>query len=191
MTLTNSDTQWSGTVPDSSGWTISDGTTNTLDYSSDSSITVTWSPSSSLNGSCNESKIHDNDEKALFHGVKSAFRMSRQYDGSEYGSEHPQRAAAARSGAFAAIAYLQATGTEYDREESFEYLADNVLSDPSLVERLLSFVRGEDTEIVTDVDLESGIDRAWTQIDQKQHHDDGARTMVAIAEAYLGESLWE
>lgn len=189
MALSNSNTQW--TVSDSSDWMGTDVTYNTLDSSSASNINIKWNPPTASGGSCNESNIHDNDEKALFHGVKSAFRMSRQSDGSEYGSEHPQRATAARSGAFAAIAYLQATDTEYDREESFEYLANNVLSDPSLVERLLSFVRDDDLGMVTDVDLEAGIDRAWTQIDQKQHHTDGARTMVAIAEAYLGEPLWD
>lgn len=172
-------------------WNISTGSGSTSSTSNiKDHFKVNYRSTPSSKGTCNESKIHDNDEKALFHGIKSAFRMSRQYDGNEYGSNNPQRAAAARSGAFAAIAYLQATDTEYDREESFEYLADNVLSDPSLVERLLSLVRGDDTEIVTDVDLEDGIDRAWTQIDEKQHHDDGARTMVAIAEAYLADPLW-
>lgn len=154
---------------------------------SGTATTTTSGPS----GPCNESKVHNNDEKAIFHGMKNAFRMSREYDGKEYGSDDPQYEHAAHAAAHTALAYLKANDVEYDREASFDYLDQNVLQDDSgVLDTLLGVFRGEseapaDGGAVTDDELAAGIARAWKQIDKKQHHDDGARTALAIAEAYL------
>lgn len=146
-------------------------------------------------GPCNESKTHDNQEKALFHGMKSAFRMSRQSDG-EYGtSGDPPYEQAAHIAARVAIAYLQTTDTAYDREESFEYLREKIVGDPRTIDRVLDFLGIKEATIdqglASTDDLEAGIAQAWTQIDEKWHHDDGARTALAIAEAYLGEEIYD
>lgn len=156
-------------------------------FSNGSDLNTTFSNSSSITA-CNESLKHDNEQKAIFHGMKSAFRMSRKYDGNEYGSHNPQHETAARIAANVAIAHLDANDVEYDREESMEYLQNEIIG--SITDRIVGLFGIRNVDISRE-DLEDGIERAWKQIDEKEHHDDGARTALAIAEAYLGIEFYE
>lgn len=176
-------------------------TYNTTDYTISSSSTNSASISSSVlnsynsrttnstaGGGCNESKKHDNEEKAIFHGIKSAFRVSREYDGSEYGTPIPCYETAARIAANVAIAYLKTTGQEYTREESHEYIEENYAEDTGSILQFFG-IEKELSERVGEEQLEDAIDQAWHQIDEKENHYDGARTALAAAEAFLGEEL--
>lgn len=142
---------------------------------------------------CNESGKHDNQEKAFYHGLKSAYRMSRQSSG-EYGvSSGPvPYESAARIAANVAMAFFETTDVEYDRDKSMEYLEENIFSETTIKSRLMALLGyGDDPKLVTDEDLSAGIDKAWNQVDDKWNHDDSARTALAIAEAYLGETLYD
>lgn len=146
---------------------------------------------------CNESKMWNNDEKALFHGIKSAFRMSRAYDGSEYGSENPQHPEAALIAAHVAKAYLLATDQDYDRERSFDDLSERHMGGRGVMEsvvELMSSVMADGGSVpargpLTDEELEEAIKRAWEKIDSGSHVG-GARVALAAAEVYLGEHIW-
>lgn len=190
MTANNTSVQYDG-----NGLWVTNSTSSTWSMDSTNSTTCGthrvashFQSRQAASGDCNESKAHDNGEKALFHGLKSAYRMSRQSTG-EYGTNGPPPyEAAARAAANVALAYMQAHDADYDREESFEYLEEKVLTG-GVVDSLLDLFRGE--RVITDSDLSDGIDCAWTQIDDKWHHDDAARTALAISEAYLGEEVHE
>lgn len=166
--------------------------------SSSDSITAEWSMdktvSTNINVSagqirrarpgCNESKKHDNDEKALFHGLKSAFRMSRAYDGKEYGSQSPQHATAAHTALGVALSYIKATDQEITREASYEYIESQFLDPVSNVERKLLDVPLEERMGVDA--FEDAIDYAWMQVDEKENHYDAARNALFAAELFLG-----
>lgn len=177
----------------SSGGTSSDSggnTSHTIRFPADT-VSPPAPGSGSGSGGCNESKVHDHKEKAVFHGMKSAFRMVSR--GSK-GVDNLQPEQAARIAAHAGIAFLRAADEEYDREDSFEYLRQNIVGDPRTIDRVLSLLGIEPSDLTdggaSRSDLEDGIEKAWTQIDSKSHHADGSRTAIAIAEAYLGERLW-
>lgn len=171
-----------------------DNTSGSANFTNSSNWHVQTSGSTTLNVGCNESSRHDNEQKSLFHGIKSAFRMSREFDG-EYGTDDPPFETAARIAANVAIAYFETTDQEYTREESFEYLRENVVSDRNTVDRILAVFGLAETHLdrglATNQDLTAGISKAWKQIDEKENHYDGARTALAIAEAYIGEELYD
>lgn len=174
---------------DTSDYNISSSSTNSTSISS--SVTGNYfrrSRSNSGGGACNESKRHDNEEKAIFHGMKSAFRVSREYDGSEYGTPIPCYETAARIAANVAIAYLKTTGQEYTREESHEYIEENFSRTMGFTERFFGTKKSL-SQLVGEKQLEDAIKQAWEQIDTKENHYDGARTALAAAETFLGEEL--
>lgn len=138
-------------------------------------------------GQCNESSKHDNQEKALFHGLKSAYRMSRSYDGREYGTPgSPPLDQAARIAASVASAFFETADFTYTREESHEYVSDGYMKDPGLISRAQQFFGGSLPEVV---DMEAAIGQAWKQVDDKGNHYDAARTALAAAELHLDEEL--
>ena len=157
------------------------------DGSPSPSISASHNPGSSTAADCNESKAHNNDEKALFHGLKSAYRMSRTSDG-EYGTHgDPPYETAARIAANVAIAYLLASDQPYTREESLEYIEDNYARSVGYVEKYFS-----DPPLdarVGEAELEDALDQAWHQVDEKWNHYDAARTALAAAELFLSGEL--
>lgn len=182
-------------------------TTNNTNSSNLSSNLVFWGTSGTSGtstvfssasggfGGCNESKKFDNEQKALFHGLKSAYRMSRLYDG-EYGVQADESddipwETAARIAANVAIAYLETKDREYDRRESLEYIRDNHVEDlkPAYIERLVFTGRLDDGGGVDEEVLDMMLDHAWTQAHKKRSHYDAARTALAVSEAYLGVPL--
>lgn len=181
------------------GWTIaSNGTGGDSSISNNHSFSTTTSHTihstgissnsgpGSGSGGCNESKAHNNEEKALFHGLKSAYRMSREFDG-EYGTDDPPYETAARIAAEVAIAFLQTTDQAYTREESFEYIEENFARSPGVVESYLS-----DPPLdarVGESEFKAAIGRAWEQIDSKWNHYDSARTALAAADLFLGGEI--
>lgn len=126
----------------------------------------------SRTGPCNESDAHSNEEKAFYHGLKSAYRMSRRFDG-EYGTkDRPPYETAARIAANVALAYFEATGEEYTREESREYLGERFEPDAGMA-----------------APFSEAIGQAWTQVEDKWKHYDAARTALAAAESFLDETF--
>lgn len=165
----------------------------------DVGVSISHMPSArAVGGPCNESKKHNNEEKALYHGLKSAYRMSRVTDG-EYGvrtrreSDIPWEEAA-RIAANVALSYLKVSDQPFTREASYEYVAENFVDNGGLlnyIRRKLS-TGNEGAERVRSADeaaLDAAVERAWSQVDDKQHHYDAARTALAAAEMYLGEEV--
>lgn len=149
------------------------------------STTSAWNPTTT--GNCNESSKFDNDEKALYHGLKSAYRLSRTSDG-EYGTTgDPPYETAARIAAYVCIGFLETTDQTYTREASFRYIEEEFaepigtiakhFSDPPLDSRI-----GE-------TEFSEAIAHAWTQIDTKRNHYNAARTALAVADLFLGGEL--
>ena len=140
-------------------------------------------------GGCNESSKFNNEQKALYHGLKSAYRMGQAYDGKEYGVQGDiPLETAAQIAANVAIAYFQTTGKEYTRRESLEYLRDNHDGGirPAFLEHLVFTGRVEPSDPIDEETFGKVISHAWTQIDDKRNHYDAARTALAISEAVLG-----
>lgn len=138
----------------------------------------------SNSGGCNENSKYNNEQKALYHGLKSAYRMSREHDG-EYGTDDPPYRTAAHIAMNVASAYFQTTDGEYTRDESREYIEENYTRKLGYTER---FFGGETPlhDRVGDGQLRDALGHAWYQIDEKTNHFDAARTALAAAEAYLG-----
>lgn len=163
--------------------------------STTSSISGT-SPSQSQGQTCNESKKHDNDQKAVFHGMKSAYRMSRHSTG-EYGSQNPQREHAAHTAAHVGIAFMKSKDYDYDRERSLEDIEDRHMADDGVIDSLVAWLKDDvmpdggevNRGPLTDSEFEEAIKRAWDKIDN-ENHKAGARVAIAAAEAYLGEKMW-
>lgn len=114
---------------------------------------------------CNESKRHSHEEKAVFHGMKSAFRFVSS--GSK-GVDDTQAWEALHIAGRVGKAYLQSEGYSYDPDKSEEYLKDNFLDK----------FRSE-TKII-----ERAIKRAWKKIDGGNHKG-GARIAVSLADKYV------
>lgn len=146
--------------------------------------------SRSRSGGCNESKKHNNEEKAFYHGLKNAYRMGQTYDGTEYGSRNPQYEHAARVAAHVALAYLKTEDVTYDREESHQYIKDQGFVDEgkSVFRSMAGIVIDYDQPLKGDA-FEAAIKKAWYQVDTKWNHDDAARTALAIAEIFLDEEF--
>lgn len=136
---------------------------------------------------CNESLTHNGLQKAAFHGMKAAFRLLGLHSDMDLGGLEIQPEQAAMIAANVGKGYLQATREEYDREESHEYYRDNivdkVVEDAGALETIWSKLWGNEEERVEV--LKEGIKKAWTQINKKEHHADGARTGIAAAEVFL------
>lgn len=183
MTNTSGGTSWGNAVTITSNGTTG-GYSSYANIHDFSNTTNPIRPSpGSASGGCNESKAHNNEEKALYHGLKSAFRMSRESDG-EYGTDDPPYETAARIAANVAIAYLQTTDQEYTREDSFEYIEEKFARSPGIVE---SYINDPPLDTrVGESEFEDAIGHAWIQIDKKWNHYDSARTALAAADLFLG-----
>jgi len=188
---------WDSTTNSSSNTISID--TSSIQWASTSSrqqAAATRGSSQSQGQTCNESKRHDNDQKAVFHGMKSAYRMSRHSTG-EYGSQNPQREHAARTAAHVGIAFLKAKDYDFDRERSLKDIEDRHMADDGVIDSLISWLKddvmpdGGDVNRgpLTDSEFEEAIKRAWKKIDNGSHKG-GARVAIAAAEAYLGEKIW-
>lgn len=175
------------TTDGDSGWAINtSGTAGDLSISNNNTSSALNVSTTSNAVGCNESKAHNNEEKALYHGLKSAYRMSRGSDG-EYGTADPPYETAARIAANVAIAYLQTTEQEYTREGSFEYIDENFAREPGFVESYFS-----DPALnarVGESEFETAIGHAWMQIGEKWNHYDSARTALAAADLFLGGEI--
>lgn len=162
---------------DTTNYTIESSWDNSTSYSSDthsisftngSTIQHNGSSSSSIQGQqCNESLKHSHDQKAIFHGMKSAFRIVSR---SEKGVKNPQVMEALRVAGSVARAYLQSENIEYNSEKSEEYLEKNFLDKFRPQESI----------------IESAIEKAWNKIDNGDHKG-GARIAVSVADEYLDE----
>lgn len=157
----------------------------TMDYSSDTTnyttagswyntnsgntmVTNTRSYSAQLTGSgptCNESLKHDHEQKAVFHGMKSAFRL---ISSGRKGVENRQVDEAMRIAAEVGKAYLQTEGIEYDPERSRTYLEEKFLD------------KSNSDEVL----IERAIERAWNKIDSGEHAG-GARIAVSLGDEFL------
>lgn len=160
-------------------WNISSssGTTNTMSSSNttfnyvdsqlrQASANSPPSPGSQNQSSgqqCNESKVHDHAEKAVFHGMKSAYRYVSK---GRKGVVNREPDEALRIAAHVGRAFLLSKGYVYDPEESLPYLHKNFdLADPEQA-------------------IEDAIERAWKKIDDRKHKG-GARIAVSLGEYYL------
>ena len=151
--------------------------------------TGNWSISTTPSGiqACNESKIHNNIEKACFHGMKSAYRMLGLHTDTDSGfTMNPD--AACQIATEVSLAYLEHEGEIYNRKESHDYYQDKIvpegISNQSLIDRIRDKLGTEGTRRDLRI-LEAGLKRAWHQIDQKQKHADGCRTAIAAVEHFL------
>ena len=144
-----SDTGWQTSSSSNTQWEVNPP--------SISSTASTTNPQGATD-SCNESLVHSNSEKAVFHSVKGAKRLldEGQHDG------------ALRIAGAAGKAFLEAEGLEYDAERSEDYLLD----------RIIKKVRSDEKNI------REGIEKAWSKIDGGNHKG-GARIAISIADQYL------
>lgn len=169
---------WGIGSPDDSNWNISvDTSTNTADITINQPQTISASASSPparADGGqqCNESLKHSHEQKAVFHGLKSAYRM---ISSGQKGVVETQPERAARIAGQVGAAFLAAEGADYDRDRSEKHLVEKVL------DRVLG---GDDVD-----ELEAGIEKAWEKVDNGNHKG-GARVAIAAAEEYLGEEVW-
>lgn len=123
-----------------------------------STTTSTQSPQQPGTDACNESLVHSNTEKAVFHSVKGAKRMLDE-------DQHQESLAIAGN---AGKSFLEAEGVEYDPSKSEDYLESNFLD------------KFRSTETI----IERAIEKAFSKIDQGNHKG-GARIAVSLADEFL------
>lgn len=173
-TFTTSNTTWSTSTDSSSG---------------NITISATDFQPVQTGQQCNESKVHDHSQKAVFHGMKSAFRFISLGD---KGVDVPQPDNAARIAGEVGSAYLKEKDIEYDRERSLDDLQEQHMSDDGVMDKLKDLFKGALPDggrgPLKVSELEEAIERAWNKIDSGSHKG-GARVAVAAAEAYLGEEI--
>lgn len=109
---------------------------------------------------CNESQIHSNMQKSVFHGMKSAKRLKDE-------GLHMQ---AVRVAGEVARGFLLAEDIIYDPKKSEKHL----------VERIKDKVLGGNKFD----EIDKGIEKAWSKIDSGNHKG-GARVAIAVADEYL------
>lgn len=180
-------------------WVVNEGSTIPKDnytYSTSSTNTVrvtdlNISHSQSNSGNdCNESKVHDHAQKAVFHGMKSAFRYISK---GRKGVDNRQPDNAARIAGEVGSAYLNEKDIDYDRERSLEDIEDQHMKDDGVIGKLIDLFKNDvlpdgGRGPLSEDELEEAIERAWNKIDAANHKA-GARVAVAACEAYLGEEI--
>lgn len=107
---------------------------------------------------CNESLKHTNTQKAVFHAVKGAHRLTDAH-------QHTEAAAIAGE---AGKAFLQAEVEPYDSDRSDKYLLDKLVDEDQTDEQ----------------NIADAIERAFEKIDSGQHVG-GARIAVSVADRYV------
>lgn len=140
------------------------GNSTTIVGSTDWVQRTTQTPSQP-SGACNESKVHNHAEKAVFHGMKSALRFSST---GMKGVPERQVYEGMRIAAEVGKAFLQSEDYDYDPEKSQEYLESNFLDKFRSEEKI----------------IEKAIDKAWKKIDNGNHKG-GARIAVSLGQKYL------
>lgn len=139
----------------SSGYTIQSNSTGTnpVRIHNDS-----WTPQRAGTNGCNESLIHSNAEKAVFHTVKGAGRFADE------GLFMP----AARMAAYAGRSFLRTEDINYDQDRSKEYLQE-------FINEIKPSNHGA---------IGPAIDRAFHKI-KIGNHKGGARIAVSIGDRWV------